>query len=343
MVIKWHEGRWSEPRVEPMGVVGLHPAMQALHYGMSCFEGMKVYRSASGTPVLFRPDLNMARFQRSCAAVGLPPFDAEELLACLQKYVSIEKDWVPSTEGHALYLRPMACATAGTLGVGPTSGATIYCMASPTGKYFSGKVKLFFDEVHVRAWPGGFGAYKVAGNYAPTIPIQMRARDTFDAQQVLYTFPKGGTGERIISEGGTFNAFVVIKSRTGEIELATPPLDGTILPGVTRDSVLALARESKDFSVSEREIGLEEVWTAASEGRLLEMFGTGTAAVVQQISCICREGKGEIQLPYDRFSEAQQAMCIGSRLSDAIKAIQYGPPHDWTVPCTGSEKNTSKL
>jgi branched-chain amino acid aminotransferase len=352
---------WGRPAVRPFDYLPLHPAAQVLHYGMTCFEGMKAYLGADGAPRLFRPELNMARLARSAARLQLAPFDPAELLACIKALVKTDAAWLPPHDGHSLYIRPFLFSSASALGVAPATATTLSVVLSPVGPYFpSGlqPVSLYVEESAVRAWPGGVGSHKVGGNYAPTIQPQVRAAASHGAQQVVYTFHPGrylssllssasawpGTSlspENIVSsydpddavfeECGAMNVFFLFKKKGGGLELATPPLDrGTILPGVTRDSILSLTREWGEFEVSERPITVREVRAAAAEGRLREVFGCGTACIVQPVNALVR-GDGEAWRP--AVSDPADPDALAPRLQRMLLNIQYGrvSGHPWSV------------
>lgn len=329
------EEGWSRPTIRPFGPLALHPAASALHIGLSCFEGMKAYMGVDGRGRLFRPDMNMARLYRSSRRLHLADFDPAEVLACLKELLRLEKGWLPNKEGYSLYIRPFMFSSANTLGIGPPSRTTMSIILSPCGPYFPTglrPVRLFVDEHMVRAWPGGAGWAKIAGNYAPTIePLVTAARD-YGAQQSLFVMPQGpDRDDAVLSECGGMNFMVLIDKEGGQgQELVTAPLtDQTILPGITRDSVLQLARSWDQFEVSERHMTLRELAQAAKEGRVREMFACGTAAVIQPVHELVRADRDPIIVPYD----AQNAASLTARTTRALTDIQYGHvPHEWSMP-----------
>ena len=365
----WTRARgWGAPRITPLRPFSLHPAAQArlaaaadplsavdsdsfpsqqtLQYGAHCFEGMKAYAGPDGSPRLFRPALNMARLASSGARLALPPFCPRQALACIAALVRADAAWLPppSAPGFALYIRPALAATTPFLGVGPPLDATFFAVLSPCGPYLTpGKagtnngVTLLLDEALVRAAPGGVGAFKVGGNYAPTIAPAVAAAARHGAAQVLFTAPdaSGGT-DRTVAEAGAMNLFFVLRAADGRTELVTPPLDGTILPGVTRRSVLELAREggigyggTDALAVSERPLRVAELAAAAREGRLLEMFATGTAAVIMPVRALIREASEPLRAAGPPAGQAPLSAAFAARLAD----IQYGrTPHAWSVP-----------
>jgi branched-chain amino acid aminotransferase len=340
---------WGRPALRPFGPLQLHPAAQVLHYGMACFEGMKAYMGPDGRPRLFRPAMNAARLRRAAARLQLADFEPEELLACIRELLRVDAPWLPSREGHSLYLRPFMFSSARALGVAKATRTTLSVVMSPVGPYFPSGLKpiaLFVDEVHCRAWPGGVGDVKVGGNYAPTIRPQVEAAAAHGAAQVLYTRAAtaaaaaaaagagGGAGgvdpdDAEVAECGAMNIFFLLdRVGGGGRELVTPPLDGTILPGVTRDSILGLARAWGEFEVSERRLSVGEVARAAAEGRLVEAFGCGTACVVQPVGALLR-AQGQVYVP--KVSDPGHPGALAPRLQRALLDIQYGRvEHPWS-------------
>jgi len=323
--IEWNQkDGWGKPKIVPFHDLVLHPASSCLHYALECFEGMKAYKDNKDRVRLFRPEENMKRFKKSAARAKLPVFPEEALLHLLKEFVKVDKDWIPYGKGYSLYLRPTLISTQNTLGVGPASAALLYVIASPVGPYYpSGfkPVRLLADDANVRAWPGGTGGHKLGANYAGTILPQSEASSRGYAQ-ILWLF-----GDKV-TEVGTMNMFVFWKNKEGQDELVTPPLDGTILPGVTRDSILQLCRQWGEFEVTEREFTIHEMAEAAKEGRLHEAFGAGTAAIVSPIESISYKGS-EIKVPIVYELGAGK---LAKRIIDRILEIQYGEViHPWSV------------
>ncbi|KAL3897756.1 MAG: hypothetical protein SGCHY_003206 [Lobulomycetales sp.] len=355
--VEWNKGRgWSAPLIKPYGDISLDPSCPALHYAMQCFEGMKAYRDGEGRIRMFRPDMNMARLQRSMTRLTLPEFSQGEFLKCIQELLRLDQDWyiicssnpgkgslqnqvidklLDKQSGYSLYIRPTAIATQRTLGVGPSDSALLFCIASPVGPYYKtgfSAVSLYASRSFVRAWPGGTGDSKLGANYAPGILPQLQvAKDGY--QQILWMF-----GEQdYATEVGTMNFFCYWINESGERELLTPPLDGTILPGVTRDSILCLA---KDFGIktAEQKITLPQISNAAKEGRLLELFGCGTAAIVSPIKKI-RYDDIDIVVPLDPEDPTMQAGPLARKFAKCIMDIQYGVDDhghsEWSVVVDG--------
>eukprot|EP00658_Telonema_sp_P-2_P012494 TRINITY_DN14756_c0_g1_i2.p1 TRINITY_DN14756_c0_g1~~TRINITY_DN14756_c0_g1_i2.p1 ORF type:complete len:390 (-),score=111.99 TRINITY_DN14756_c0_g1_i2:274-1443(-) len=321
---------WHDPIIKPMGDLSLHPAASSLHYGLQCFEGMKAYLDKEGGVRLFRPDMNMARMNTSCERLFLPTFDGEQLVECIKELVKVDRDWIPDGEGYSLYIRPTAISTHAFLGVARAEASKIFVLLSPVGPYYPegfAPVKLYADNTNRRAWPGGIGYTKSGGNYAPTIGPQTDAAKK-GYSQVLWLFGE----EDEITEVGTMNMFTFWVNEQGEKELVTAPLDdGTILPGVTRDSILSLARSWNEFKVSERKITMPELAKAVDENRVIECFGAGTAAVVSPIDLIGYNGT-DYKIPLDPSKPDHPAGALTQRVWDNIVGIQYGEiEHEWSV------------
>ncbi len=329
--IDWtKEGGWAAPKISPMGDLAIHPAASSLHYGLQCFEGMKAYVDGEGGVRLFRPDKNMQRLNTSCERLFLPTFDGEELTECIKELIRVDRDWIPEGEGFSLYIRPTAVSTHPYLGVCAAEAAKIFVILSPVGPYYPegfAPVKLFADNKNVRAWPGGIGYAKAGGNYAPTIGPQTDVAEK-GYSQVLWLFGENDD----ITEVGTMNMFTLWINEDGEKELITAPLgDGTILPGVTRDSILEMARGWGEFKVSERKYTMPELAKAIDEDRVIECFGSGTAAVVSPIELIHYQGK-DYQVPLSATNPDQPAGDLTQRVWDTIVEIQYGKvEHEWSV------------
>lgn len=273
LVIEWEAGKgWGAPQIKEYGKLQLEPSAVVFHYSFECFEGMKAYKDKAGKTRLFRPDMNMQRFNRSSARIALPTFEGEELTKLIGELMKVDERWIPKGRGYSLYLRPTMIGTQESLGVGASNKAMIFVIASPVGPYFpSGfnAVNLLATSDKVRAWPGGTGDAKVGGNYAPCIRPQLDANKE-GYQQNLWLFGP----DHQLTEVGTMNCFIYWKNEQGETELVTPPLDGSILPGVTRDSILALTRQWGEFKVSERKVTMQDLLKADKDGRIIEMFGT---------------------------------------------------------------------
>ncbi|KAI5120861.1 hypothetical protein M0805_008234 [Coniferiporia weirii] len=327
---------WSAPVIQPYQSLQLDPASSCFQYCTNLFEGMKAYLGQDGIPRLFRPELNMKRMKSSAERVALPPFDTDALLALIKKLVAVDHRWIPALPGHSLYIRPTMIGTRASIGLAASTHAMIYIICSPTGPFFgvdSRRVSLYAVHDSIRAWPGGTGGYKLGINYAPTFEPQRRAAAR-GYMQVLWLF---GEDHRI-TEAGAMNFFVVIKREDGELDLITPPLDGTILPGVTRASVLALVgahsaqtplpglSPTLRFHTQERVITMHELKELSAKGVLLEAFSVGTAAIVASVDRIGYD-EGDIVLP--------EQSPVADSLLDRIEAIQEGrfEWEGWSVKC----------
>eukprot|EP00565_Helicotheca_tamesis_P004032 CAMPEP_0185732720 /NCGR_PEP_ID=MMETSP1171-20130828/17299_1 /TAXON_ID=374046 /ORGANISM="Helicotheca tamensis, Strain CCMP826" /LENGTH=420 /DNA_ID=CAMNT_0028402287 /DNA_START=174 /DNA_END=1436 /DNA_ORIENTATION=+ len=332
LTVEWHRengGNWEDPKIVPTQDLRLSPAASALHYGLECFEGMKAYRSLSNKDdlLLFRPDLNMARMKNSMERLSMPgnDFDSSELISCISELVKLDERWIPEGEGYSLYLRPVVISTHPFIGLAAPENLLLYVVTCPVGPYYKSgfsPIRLTADSKDVRAWPGGTGDCKVGGNYGPTMKAAAEAGER-GYSQVLWLFGE----EDSITEVGSMNVFFYLQNKeTGRNELVTAPLSrGDILPGVTRASILDLARSWGEFDVSERTATMPEIQQAAEEGRLIEAFGAGTAAVVTPIECI--QYKGE-DIEIKATGELTQ------RVWDELTAIQYGKmdgPEGWSV------------
>ncbi len=314
------EKGWYDPRVEPYAPFPLEPAAAVLHYAQAVFDGLKAFRGVGGTVRLFRPQKHIERLNNSARRMCIPPLDPDLALQSLVTLVGIEKDWVPSTIGTSLYVRPAIIASEPFLGVRPARSYIYFVILSPVGTYYPegmAPVKILVADQYVRAVEGGVGAAKTSGNYAASLYASEEAKHE-GFTQVLWL---DGLHRKYIEEVGTMNIMLKIGD-----EVITPPLAGTILPGVTRDSALTLMREW-GVKVSERLISIDEVAQAHRGGTLKEVWGTGTAAVISPVGELTYKGEkmvinnGEVG-PMTR------------RLYDAIVGIQYARVPDtrgWTV------------
>lgn len=328
--VDWAPGTgYGTPTITPYHPLVLDPACSVFHYAIEAFEGLKAYRDAQGRVRLFRPDLNMNRMAHSMQKLQLPPLDKEGWLACIKEFVKLEQSWIPEGDGYSLYLRPTVIGTQPTLGVAESKWAKLFTIACPVGPYYPEgfkPVRLFADNHNVRAWPGGTGDAKVGGNYAPGIRVQAAAAKR-GFSQILWLFGPEG----VVTEAGTMNFFVFWKARDGVRELVTAPLDGTILPGVTRQSILDLSRTWGEFRVREERYTIQDIIAAVKEGRMIEAFGAGTAAVVSPVKQIHFEGV-DYDIPLNPADKNAGAGALTQRFWDSLAAIHYGKvPHEWSV------------
>jgi branched-chain amino acid aminotransferase len=313
--------RWHDPRVEPYHPFQLDPATMFLHYGQGIFEGLKAYRTDTDTIQLFRPKDNFKRLNRSAALLCIPAVDETFALTALKQLLTIEKDWVPRAKETSLYIRPTIIATDPFLGVRASFTYRFFIILSPVGAYYPegfNPVKILVSKEHVRAVRGGVGEAKTPGNYAASLLAGNKAHDQ-GYTQVLWL---DGVEQEYIEEVGSMNIFFVIDD-----EIITPELNGSILPGITRDSVIQLAK-AWGLSVRERKISITEVLDAHASGSLTEIFGSGTAAVISPV--------GELRYGDTVISVGGGAVGpISDRLFNAIQDIQYGKAEDilgWIEP-----------
>ncbi|MBM4256059.1 MAG: branched-chain amino acid aminotransferase [Deltaproteobacteria bacterium] len=311
---------WHNPRVVPYGPLTLEPSAAVLHYSQEIFEGLKAYRSPRGTTLLFRPEKNAARLNHSCERMCMPKMDEEVFLSAIKSVVSVDRDWVPRAPGTSLYIRPAMIATEPFLGVRPSTSYLFFVILSPVGAYYAegfNPVKILVEDHYVRAVRGGTGDAKTGGNYAASLAAAEEAHHK-GYTQVLWL---DGVERKYIEEVGSMNIAFIIDN-----ELITPSLNGSTLAGITRDTVLQLARDW-GIRVAERPISIDEVFTAAKNGRLSEVFGTGTAAVISPVCELAYKGE-KLQIGDGKVGP------IAQRLFDDISAIQRGlkpDPHGWMV------------
>ncbi|MEM1007943.1 MAG: branched-chain amino acid aminotransferase [Myxococcota bacterium] len=307
------ERGWHRPRVEPYRTLSLDPATMVLHYGQQVFEGMKAYRGKDGV-FLFRHRDNFRRLNRSCRRLVIPELNPEVLEQGLIALLRIDQDWIPHSSEGTLYIRPTVIATDPVLGVRPSDTYLFYAIAGPAGSYYAegfNPVQIYVSDDYVRAVSGGIGEAKTAGNYAASLAAQQEAKKKGYAQ-VLWL---DGQSRQFVEEVGTMNIFFRIQD-----ELITSPLTGSILPGITRDSVIQIAR-SWGVKVVERMLSMDEVLEASSSGQLREVFGTGTAAVIAPINRFHFKGK-EIQVGDGKTGE------LSAKLYHYILDLQYGRIED---------------
>jgi branched-chain amino acid aminotransferase len=275
-ICDYHDGEWQNPRIEPLALIPTHPAAMALHYGQAIFEGMKATLGKDGTPLLFRPDENAKRLNFSANRMGMPLFPEDLFVESLKKLVAMEKNWIPTKEGSALYLRPFMYADEAFIGMRAATSFKFIVMASPSGPIYTNKIKLYAETKYIRAANGGTGEAKAAGNYAAAIrPTEYAKSKGYD--QVLWL---DAQHFEYIQEVGTMNIFFKVAGK-----FITPDLSGSILSGITRMSVIEVLRH-KGYEVTERPITITEIKDAFANGTLEEAFGAGTAvgiAMIQEI------------------------------------------------------------
>jgi branched-chain amino acid aminotransferase len=308
------EKGWLNPRIEPYHPFPMDPATMVLHYGQGVFEGLKAYRTDMDAIQLFRPKDNFKRLNRSSNLLCIPPVDEAFALSALKQLLTIEKEWVPRAPETSLYIRPTIIATDPFLGVRASFTYRFFIILSPVGAYYPegfNPIKILVSKEHVRAVRGGVGEAKTPGNYAASLLAGNKAHDE-GYTQVLWL---DGVTQEYVEEVGSMNIFFVIDD-----EIITPELSGSILPGITRDSVIRLAR-SWGMSVVERKISITDVLAAHASGSLKEIFGSGTAAVISPV--------GELKYGDAVISVGDGGVGpISNRLFNAIQDIQYGKAED---------------
>jgi branched-chain amino acid aminotransferase len=301
---------WIDPRIVPYAPLCLDPSAMVFHYGQAIFEGLKAYRQPDGSIALFRPRLNFERVNQSNARMVIPQIDPDFCVHALKELLRLESDWVPSAEGTSLYIRPFIIATDPYLGVRPSHTYKFMIILSPSGAYYPqglNPVNIYVEDQYVRAVKGGTGFAKTPGNYAASLIAQANAYAA-GYVQVLWL---DGVHRRYIEEVGAMNVFFVIDGK-----LVTPALNGSILSGITRRTVLELAADL-GYETEERQLDINELATAASEGRVGEVFGSGTAAVISPV--------GELKYGQQimTFNEGKIG-ALSQKLYDTITGVQFG-------------------
>ncbi|WP_416900719.1 branched-chain amino acid aminotransferase [Micromonospora echinospora] len=320
VTIRYAEDKgWYDARVEARAPIPMDPASAVLHYAQEIFEGLKAYRTADGGVTLFRPEANADRFVTSAERLAMPPLPPEAFLDSLHRLIEIDREWIPSGEDGSLYLRPFMFASEVFLGVRPAREYLYVLIAAPVGAYFAGgikPVKVWISPDYTRAAPGGTGAAKCGGNYAASLAAQAEAIE-HGCEQVVFL---DAVERRFVDELGGMNVFFVYDDGT----LVTPPLTGTILPGITRESVLTLATEA-GLTVQERPVSFADWQADAASGRLREVFACGTAAVITPI--------GHVRFPDGEFvigagEPGRVTMGLRQQLVDLQRGLA-ADPHGW--------------
>jgi branched-chain amino acid aminotransferase len=315
LVAEYADGAWRTAAIRPYGPLALSPVISALQYGVSVFEGSKAQRTPEADVVLFRPAANARRLNRSAERLAMPPVPEELFLDGLRALVRLDAAWVPPHGRGALYIRPCLFSVDESVRVKPAERFLFVIVTFPFGTYYSAPVDVLVTDRFVRAFPGGTGDVKPAGNYAPAMRADADAQRA-GCQTALWL---DGRERRYVEECGVMNVFFVI-----DHTVVTPALEGTILPGVTRDSVITLIRDL-DLAVEERRIALEEIFAMHAAGRLRECFGTSTAATLTHVRSI-RHGDQQIVLP------PIEARRIGPAVREALVGIASGTApdrHSW--------------
>lgn len=310
-VVDYKKGQWGNAKIVPFQNLTMSPATSVLHYGQTVFEGMKAYKAENGDILIFRPEAHIKRMNASCARLCMPEVSSEMFMEGLTELVKLDKNWIPALEGCSLYLRPFMYASDEFIGVKPSSTYKFIIFTSPVSGYYKGTVKVIIETEYVRAAEGGIGFAKTGGNYAASLlPAKLAVEKGY--QQLLWTDAKE---HKYFEESGTMNVMFVIDDT-----LITPPLSSSILAGVTRDSILTLAKDW-GMKVEERRVSVDEVVEAMKKGKLQDAFGTGTAATITQISVIHHNGT-DYELPPINSRK------VSNRLNDELMNIKLGKAPD---------------
>ena len=321
-IMNYTEGKgWHDPRIVPYQNISLAPSAMVFHYGQEMFEGLKAYKVTDGRPYLFRPDMNAKRTNVTNERLCIPEIPVEDFVQAVKAIVSVDKDWIPADPGTSLYVRPFIIATDEFLGVAPSKTYLFMIILSPSGAYYESglaPVGIWIEDEFVRAVRGGIGFAKTGGNYAASLIAQVKAHDE-GFSQVLWL---DGVERKYVEEVGSMNIFFKISGR-----IVTPALSGSILPGITRDSVLTLCRDW-GYEVEERKISVDELLEAQKTGALEECFGTGTAAVISPV--------GKLRYEDEIMTiNGGQIGPVSQRLYDTVTGIQTGavadPYGNWHV------------
>jgi branched-chain amino acid aminotransferase len=317
-ICDYENGKWNNPRIEPLESIATHPAAMALHYGQAIFEGLKATLGKDDTPLLFRPDENAKRLNFSADRMGMPAFPEEMFVEALKRFAAIEKDWIPTADGTALYLRPFMYADEAFIGMRAATKYKFIIFASPSGPFFSKPIKLWAETEFIRAANGGTGEAKAAGNYAAAIrPTEMAKQKGYD--QVMWLDARDF---EFVQEAGTMNIFFKIAGK-----VVTPNLGGSILSGITRLSVIDLLHD-KGFSVEERPVSMKEIVEASQNGTLEEAWGAGTAVSIAPVEEI---GYKDMKIKFPETSVAKDLKLT----MDAIKMQKIEDKFGWIVPAEG--------
>lgn len=314
---------WHNAKIEPYAPLCLDPATLVLHYAQETFEGLKAYKSKDGRVLLFRPEMNARRFANSNKRLCMEILPEEMFVEAIEKLVAYESDWIPTVEGTSLYIRPFMFATEAAVGVHPSSAYKFVILLSPVGAYYPegvNPVKIYVEDEYVRATKGGTGFTKCGGNYAASIAAQVKA-EKLGYTQVLWL---DGVERKYVEEVGTMNVMFKIDNK-----IITAPCDGTVLPGVTRDSILHILKDW-GYEVEERHLSIDELMEAGRNGKLEEAFGTGTAAVISPVGELYFKGE---TITINDFKTGE----LTQKLYDTLTGIQWGDIEDtygWTRTVT---------
>lgn len=320
-VMDYEEGKgWHDPRVIPYQPITLEPSAMVFHYGQEMFEGLKAYKTEDDRVLMFRPQKNIERANNTNRRICIPEIDEEIFLEGMKAVINVDKDWIPTSAGTSLYVRPFIIATDPFLGVRPSYTYKFMVILSPVGAYYASglnPVKIWIEDDYVRAVRGGIGEAKTGGNYVASLAAQVKAHDE-GYDQVLWL---DGVERKYIEEVGAMNIFFKISGK-----VVTPMLNGSILPGVTRTSCIDLCK-SWGYEVEERKVSVDELVESARNGSLEECWGSGTAAVISPVGSL-RYGEEVMNIGTGEIGEVSQ------KLYDTVTGIQIGKVADeygWTV------------
>lgn len=311
LVAHYENGEWKQPEIVPFDNLSLSPATTFFHYGQAIFEGVKAYSDPNGNPIIFRPRDNWKRMNRSAKRMAMPDVPEEIFVEGMRALVDLDREWVPEAEGTSLYIRPFMIATDEFIGVKPAEKFTFLIITSPAGPYYAKPVNIYVQDEYVRAFPGGIGYTKAAGNYGASMYPTMKIRE-MGYDQILWT---DGFEHKYVQEIGTMNVFFVIGDK-----VITPDTSDTILEGVSRDSVVTLLRD-KGITVEERPLSIDEIVEASNNGQLKEAFGTGTAASIAPIAELTYK-ENHIKLP------SLDTWDVTNWLKAELSDIRYGRKED---------------
>lgn len=310
MVCDYKNGQWQQAEIKPYEPFTFDPSASVFHYGQALFEGMKAYKGENDEVFLFRPDQNIKRFNKSSERMAIPEFPEDVFLEGLNELLRLDADWIPQGEGQSLYVRPFVIATEPCIQANPSKEYRFAIICSPVSSYFSGAVKVKIEDHYSRATPGGFGYAKAAGNYGGQFyPTQLAKAEGF--HQIIWT---DAVSHQYIEEAGTMNVFV----RIGDT-LITNPTSDTILDGVTRKSLIQLAKDL-NIPLEVRPIAISELIEASAKGELLELFGAGTAAVISLIETFNYKGQN--------YHVENNANSYAQQLKKALTDIQLNRAED---------------
>lgn len=311
LVAYYEDGAWKQPQIMPYGNLSLSPATSFIHYGQAIFEGVKAYKDPEGNPAIFRPYENFKRFNRSAHRIGMPDVPEEIFIDGMRELISLDRDWIPTADQTSLYIRPFMMAVDDFIGIKPTTKFMFMIISSPAGPYYADPVSIYVDDRYVRAFPGGVGFTKAAGNYgASMFPMTQVRKMGYD--QILWM---DGIEHKYVQEIGTMNVFFVLGDT-----IVTPGLSDTILEGVTRDSVITLLKDN-GYNVEERDLSIDEIVDAYHAGNLKEAFGAGTAASIAPIRALTYKGEKLELPPIDSWT-------ISPWIRTELNDIRYGRKED---------------